>query len=99
MTLKTFDLQFVFIHFDLGIYFLMSKKSLCHQNNDLSGLSSKITSKRGITYDIFLYLYLFKILFSGIWPLTLKVTLNHKHNTIKRFASHNFIKMRYYTIS
>ena len=46
----------------------MSKKSLYHQNNNISGLSSKITSKRDIRYDIFLYLYLFKILFSGIWP-------------------------------
>ena len=30
--------------------------------------------------------------------LTLKVTLNHKHNTIKGFTSQNPMKIRYYTI-
>ena len=43
--------------------------------------------------------YYFQVFGLNITPLTLKVTLNHKHNTIKGFTSHNFIKMRYYTIS
>ena len=31
--------------------------------------------------------------------LTLKVTLNHKHNIITGFISQNPMQMRYYTIS
>ena len=50
-------------------------------------------------FDICIYLkYYFQEFGLKITPLTLKVTLNHKHNTIKRLTSHNSMKMGYYTI-
>ena len=51
-------------------------------------------------FDICICLkYYFQEFGIKINPLTLKVTLNHKHNTIKRLTSHNFMKMGYNTIS
>ena len=51
-------------------------------------------------FDICICLkYYFEEFGLNINPLTLKVTMNHKHNTIKRLTSHNSMKMGYYTIS
>ena len=42
--------------------------------------------------------YYFQEFGLNISPLTLKVTLNHKHNTIKKLTSHNSMKIAYYQL-